>query len=112
MIKYSKSTNAFYDTDINEDIPVDAVVISQEKHRELMLGQIDGMVITSDANGNPILVEPAPPSPEEIQRQTNFKARAYLAETDWYVVRFSETGEPIPEDIKQLRAEARASVVE
>lgn len=40
----------------------------------------------------------------EIQRQADL---AYLASTDWYVVRFVETGVAIPSEITQLRAQAR-----
>ncbi|HCE2656917.1 TPA: hypothetical protein NKQ64_004496 [Vibrio parahaemolyticus] len=36
--------------------------------------------------------------------------RLYLKETDWYVIREQETGEPIPEEIKQNRATAREKV--
>ncbi|HCH5506004.1 TPA: hypothetical protein ACN34S_004412 [Vibrio parahaemolyticus] len=36
--------------------------------------------------------------------------RRYLLETDWYVIREQETGEPIPDEIKQNRATARAAV--
>lgn len=35
------------------------------------------------------------------------RAKAYLDSTDWYVVRFSETGVPIPEEVSAKRAEAR-----
>ena len=35
------------------------------------------------------------------------RAKAYLDSTDWYVVRFSETGVPIPEEVSTKRAEAR-----
>lgn len=41
----------------------------------------------------------------------NQKALSYLSSTDWYVVRALETNEPIPEDIKQKRQEARNSIV-
>lgn len=34
-------------------------------------------------------------------------AREYLKKTDWYIVRHVETGEAIPADILQKRAEAR-----
>ena len=47
--------------------------------------------------------EPAPPTPEQLAAE----ARAYLASTDWYVVRRSETGEPIPRDVMEKRAAAR-----
>lgn len=48
--------------------------------------------------------EPATPTPEQLAAE----ARAYLASTDWYVVRRSETGEPIPQDVMDKRAAARA----
>jgi hypothetical protein len=34
----------------------------------------------------------------------------FLHSTDWYVVRFLETGVPIPEEISLKRAEARANI--
>lgn len=34
----------------------------------------------------------------------------YLYDTDWYVIRFLETGTPIPPEIVQKRAEARAGI--
>lgn len=39
-------------------------------------------------------------------------ARDYLRKTDWYIVRFAETGEPIPEEITTKRAESRSSIIE
>ena len=35
-------------------------------------------------------------------------AMAYLASTDWLVVRQAETGKPVPQDARDRRAEARA----
>jgi len=35
------------------------------------------------------------------------EARAYLARTDWLVVRQAETGTAIPESVTRTRAEAR-----
>ena len=46
----------------------------------------------------------------DAQYKTNVEARAYLASTDWYVIRKAETGIDIPEDILELRSAARASV--
>ena len=37
-------------------------------------------------------------------------AKQYLNETDWYVIRFIETGVPIPEDVSQARELARVVV--
>lgn len=41
----------------------------------------------------------------------NMQAKEILNTTDWYVVRFLETGVPIPEDITELRAAAREQIV-
>ena len=34
-------------------------------------------------------------------------ALRYLADTDWYVIRASDTGEQVPETVRARRAEAR-----
>ena len=47
----------------------------------------------------------------EEQERINQEARAYLAETDWYVIRAQETGVEVPADILQKRQEARDRVV-
>jgi hypothetical protein len=43
--------------------------------------------------------------------QTNLESRVYLADTDWYVIRKSETGVAIPQDILDARAASRLSIV-
>lgn len=53
---YSKSTEGFYDPKIHKNIPVDAVAITKEKYAELMLGQSQNQIITSDEQGQPILL--------------------------------------------------------
>lgn len=45
------------------------------------------------------------------QEKANKEARAYLTETDWYVVRFAETGVAIPADIAAARQAARESIL-
>lgn len=45
------------------------------------------------------------------QERVNSEALAYLASTDFYVVRFMEEGTPYPEEIKLARAEARAKII-
>jgi len=47
---------------------------------------------------------------QEEQEQINREARQYLADTDWYVIRQADTGEPIPDEVKQKRSEARNRV--
>lgn len=56
---YSKSTGGFYDKDIHGDnIPSDAVEISDEDWESLLDGQSSGKVIGADANGKPELQDP------------------------------------------------------
>jgi hypothetical protein len=45
------------------------------------------------------------------QAITNRNSRAYLTSTDWYVIRKTETGVEIPEDILEKRAQARTAIV-
>ena len=38
------------------------------------------------------------------------KNEEYLKSTDWYAIRFADTGEEIPEDIKKARQDARDEI--
>lgn len=42
----------------------------------------------------------------------NRESREYLKATDWYVVRWAETGTPIPTEVQEQRTAARAAVTE
>ena len=48
---------------------------------------------------------------EDLQRETNATSQAYLASTDWYASRKSDTGEAIPDAIVALRVAAREAIV-
>ena len=48
----------------------------------------------------------------ETQAAVNKQSREYLASTDWYIIRKSDTGVAIPADILTKRAEARVAVIE
>lgn len=110
---YSATTGGFYDPEINKNgMPSDVVEITDELHASLLEGQATGLIIAADENGAPYLAEPQPPTPQEIQERKNREARAYLASTDWYVVRFAETGRPIPDEVREAREAARDSIVE
>lgn len=110
---YSASTNGFYGQEIHGDnVPNDVVEITPEYHTELLNGQSQGKVIKGDERGYPRLYDQEPPSAAEVQRRKNKEARAYLLSTDWYVVRRAETGEEVPQDILDKRAEARLVIVE
>lgn len=51
------------------------------------------------------------PTAEELQAQVNADSRKYLLDTDWYVIRMQETGEPIPVEVSEARAAARRRIV-
>lgn len=57
----------------------------------------------SEAQPTPVTANP--------QIAINAAALVYLAETDWYIIRQQETGEPIPDEILSKRAAARKAVV-
>ena len=52
------------------------------------------------------------PSEEQLRHQEIQRYQAYLNETDWYVYRAMDTGEPIPAEVKQKRQEARDKISE
>ncbi|MGC6406226.1 hypothetical protein ACNO7K_07245 [Bisgaard Taxon 45] len=50
-----------------QEVPVDAVEISEETYIALLNGQSNGKLIISDKSGNPILIDPAPSSFHELK---------------------------------------------
>lgn len=65
---FSKSTNGFYLTEFHgSNMPDDVVEITLERHTELLAGQEAGKVISSDADGNPILIDPPPPGYADLR---------------------------------------------
>ena len=69
---------------------------------------VAGYITAWEANAPDAEEEVAEPTAQEV---TNAESMAYLASTDWYASRKSDTGEAIPSDIAALRAEARAAIV-
>ena len=88
-------------------IEVDGNVAGFEYHE-------DG-TLTEEQARNAVKYGTTTPSDSQIQElddesatfRSNKDARKYLADTDWYVVRKTETGEAIPDDITTARQEAR-----
>lgn len=85
---YSQSTSGFYSIEINgDDIPSDAVQITDEYWQALLEGQSTGQIITADKKGYPILTDRAPPTHEELVSAANYKKAALKAaadsEIDW-----------------------------
>ena len=67
---YSKQTGGFYDTAIHGDnIPADAVEITDEEHQALLAGQSNGKRIVADAAGRPVLADPPALTVAEVWAQ-------------------------------------------
>lgn len=81
---YSKTTGGFYDAAIHGDnIPADAVEITAEEHAALLAGQSAGKIISADADGRHVLIDPPAPSCEQQLASARAQRRAaYVAESD------------------------------
>jgi len=62
----SKSTRGFYSNAENSNIPSDAVEISAKLKSELLEGERSGRVIAWGDDDMPYLIDPPPPSAEEL----------------------------------------------
>lgn len=56
--------------------------------------------------------QPPAPTPEQLKEREIAEKLAYLASTDWYVVRFAEAGVAIPAEVSTARSAARARIDE
>ena len=46
---------------------------------------------------------------QELDKQIS-EAKQYLESTDWYIIRYADSGKEVPSDIKIKREEARISI--
>ena len=87
------------------------ITIDDAEHMSIIsAANSQGKLIKGDENGNPILVDPPPPTEQEIAKQRINELQNYLTSTDWYAIRCADEGTPIPADIKTKRAEARVEI--
>ena len=56
------------------------------------------------------IVENEKPTEQEINQNKIIELETYLSSTDWYAVRFAETGVEIPIDIRSQRQSAREEI--
>ena len=78
---YSKSTGGFYTREIHGDnIPADAVEITEVEHAALLEGQSQGKRIVADENGRPVLQDPPPPTAEQIMSRLSARVQQWLDE--------------------------------
>ena len=78
---YSKSTGGFYTPEIHGDnIPADAVEITEAEHAALIEGQSLGKLIVADESGRPILQDPPLPTAEQIAKRLEARVQSWLDE--------------------------------
>lgn len=83
----SKSTRGFYDESIHASMPGDVVEISAENHAELLAAQSEGKIIAWGDDGFPVLIDPPPPSDDELAAVERVWRDQRLSETDGVVTR-------------------------
>lgn len=65
--KYSASTGGFYDTRMHgDDIPSDAVEISDALFAEVVSNKPPNKVVSADKDGFPVLADPPAPTAKEL----------------------------------------------
>lgn len=79
MFYYSPTTNGFYLKEIHGDnIPTDAVEITEQEHAALMAAQGEGQAIKPSDDGNPVASVPS-----ATWDQIRDRRDAELAASDW-----------------------------
>ena len=110
MTKYfSKSTNGFYDNNINSVIPSDAVEITDDFHLELLNGQSSGKIISSDENGYPVLKDVVL-SQEEIIKNKIFELEGKITNRRLRDAILTQEGDVWLSDIEHQIAQLRAQL--
>lgn len=109
---YEEKTNrllGWYDKDVHRNIPKPHVVVKNQVWKEALLtnaNHVDPKTETfSRADFRTNKEKQA-----QAQEITNIEAKQYLSDTDWYVIRFQETGTEIPRKILDARAKAREEI--
>lgn len=108
---FGKLKNDKWGFDIFEESFTSYIKIDDDFHMQLIeKANNEGKIITGDENGFPVLTDPTQPSQIEMYKLKICELKAFLAETDWYVLRFIETGKDIPDKIKLERNTAREEI--
>lgn len=87
---YAKSSGGFYARDIHgENIPADAIEITDEQHAALLEGQSVGKIIAADENGVPYLADPPKTTAAQVRERIKAKRDAIKGGgmkvgTKWY----------------------------
>jgi hypothetical protein len=82
---------AFYDS-VDSPVPsgVNTIEITDDDWLMLLEGQGIGQIMKIDADGNPALEDPPPPTDEQVAVSVRADRDARLAETDWLLLRHQD----------------------
>lgn len=85
---YSQLTGGFYDAAIHtrEQIPSDAVSITEEMHQELFNNQAIGKLITAGNDGVPVNSDRPGLTSEQLASAIRSQRDAFIANTDYLVM--------------------------
>ncbi|VTQ57217.1 Bacteriophage tail assembly protein [Campylobacter jejuni] len=76
---YSAATNGFYSSEnkllfkASDAWPIDAVAVTDDEYFQLLNGQSDGLIITADEDGHPVLTNPPELTLTELNAQATEK---------------------------------------
>lgn len=95
---------------VNEETKLCEVGLGTNSKYYESIGMVE-MEVEQAYNGCWYVKGYCPEKPQEIINQERIaELEEYLNSTDWYAIRFADTGEEIPEDIKKARQEARDEI--
>jgi hypothetical protein len=106
---YSKTTNGFYDSDINEDMPSDVVDVTDADYAELFSAQALGKTIQADSNGNPKAVNLSLTT-KQIHAALLSQAQIALSKSDITIMRCYASSIAVPAAWQTYRSALRSII--
>jgi len=88
-------------------IPESAVEVSASRYAELRAAISAGKILQAQEDGTPVVVDPPPPTLDEIAAIATAKRDALLQQSDALVLRAMESGSPVPSALIQYRTDLR-----
>lgn len=77
---YSPTTRGFYTREIHQEIPSDAIEITDQYHRELIDGESNGKAISPGDDGYPVLVDPPPLDDDQVKENMKIERATKVAQ--------------------------------
>jgi hypothetical protein len=97
------------ETDESQPAPSGSDIFIGEMPRDLYDDNLQPLYVIDSGS---LMKSPLPTPEKVVLRREVVKLNAFLADTDWYVVRSLDNGKPVPEDIANERERARTRIDE